>query len=54
MSVIDSDELPGPLDPDGLTGDELVGDEFDSDAWLDELDDLVADYIEDVVGGDYE
>lgn len=38
-------------------GDELTDDEleaFDSAAWLAELDELVADYIEDVVGGDYE
>lgn len=28
--------------------------EFDSDDWLHDLDELVADFIEDVVGGDYE
>lgn len=37
---------------DELTEDELEA--FDSDAWLHELDAVVADFIEDVVGGDYE
>lgn len=29
-------------------------DPFDDAAWLELLDDAIADYVEDVVGGDYE
>lgn len=35
-----------------MSPDEL--DEFEANEWLLDLDELVADFIEDVVGGDYE